>query len=224
MIEKYEKACQAHIRAEIKAHGSAHILKTDFSGYFYNIDRVVLWRLIRAKISCKKTLALIAVFLPSTGRGIPIGNLTSQLFANVFGTAVDRFLAQGLRVKRFVRYMDDIVIVHHSAAHLHAVRQLLQTYCAMDLKMLFSKSYIKNHAQGIDFLGYRIFKQYKLLRRDSVTRARRKLKKYTEEGNAGALKSFFAAFSGHAKHADAHNLMGTLIKYQRGIQCLQNIN
>lgn len=212
------RACQSHIRQEIIQHGSAKILKTDFSGYFYNIDRTVLWELIKRKISCKKTLWLISRFLPNEGKGIPIGNLTSQLFANIFGNEVDRFLAQSLKVKRFVRYMDDIVIIHHSRKHLEFVKEYLQYFCENRMKMSFSKSYIKDSTQGIDFLGYRIFEKYKLIRKDSVTRARRKIKRYTLNGDNESLKKFLASFYGHTKHSDSKNLWTNLYKYHEELE------
>lgn len=218
------RQCQAHIRQVTEGHGRAYVLKTDFSGYFYNIDRSLLWPMVGAKISCTKTLWLIGVFLPKTGKGIPIGNLTSQLFANVFGSAVDRYLAQTLRVKRFVRYMDDIVIIHHDMCELLRTKSALEEYCRDVLLLVFSKAYVKPCSGGVDFLGYRIFERYKLLRRDSVTRARRKIKRYTKSGDVVALVKFFSAFGAHARHADAHNLLGHLVEYQRRTACSLNTN
>jgi len=117
---------QAMIRRLHKSGRPVYALKTDFSKYFYSIDREVLWRRILAKISCRHTLWLIEQFTPRTGRGLPIGNLTSQLWANVYGTAVDRFIAQTLRISNFVRYMDDVVVLHNSRAVLETVHDFLE--------------------------------------------------------------------------------------------------
>lgn len=201
---------QAELRRMNKKHEQVYALKTDFSGYFYNISREVLWGLIEKKISCRHTLWLIEQFLPKRGYGLPIGHLTSQLFANVYGTQVDRYLAQHLKVKCFYRYMDDIVILHWSKAYLEMVREFLEWYCEYTLRLFFSKWSIQNAKCGINFLGYRTFEKYKLIRRDSVIRAKRKLAKYTRLGDTEKLERFKASFKGHVQWADSHNLITKL--------------
>jgi len=209
---------QATIRKLKKTGRPVFALKTDFSKYFYSIDRAVLWRQIEKKISCKHTLWLIEQFTPRHGDGLPIGNLTSQLWANVYGTLVDRFLAQSLKVKWFFRYMDDIVVLHHSRAYLEIVRDFLELYCNYQLRLFFSKSSIQPIERGVNFLGYRIWDNHKLLRKDSVRKAKRKIQRYKKAGDAVALKQFSASFTGHAKWADSHNLLNYLKK--EGL-CLQ---
>lgn len=204
---KGAKHAQAVMRKMQKSGRPVFALNTDFSKYFYSIDRAVLWRQIRKKISCEHTLWLIKQFTPETGDGIPIGNLTSQLWANVYGTLVDRFLAQHLKVRHFIRYMDDIVVLHHSHAYLDAVRDMLEWYCQYSLRLFFSKWSIQPIERGVNFLGYRIWPTHKLLRKDSVRRAKRKLKHYRESRDFAALAAFSASFLGHAKWADSHNLI-----------------
>lgn len=201
---------QATMRRMAKSNRPVFALKTDFSKYFYSIDRAVLWRQIEKKISCKHTLWLIEQFTPRTGDGLPIGNLTSQLWANVYGTLVDRFLAQHLKVKHFFRYMDDIVIMHHSRGYLEIVRDFLEWYCQYSLRLFFSKWSIQPIWRGVNFLGYRIWPTHKLLRKSSVRRAKRKLKLYRESNDSAALEAFSASFLGHAKWADSHNLINYL--------------
>ena len=212
-------ACQtqALIRRLARSGRPVYALKTDFSKYFYSIDRAVLWRRIEAKISCRHTLWLIEQFTPRTGRGLPIGNLTSQLWANVYGTAVDRFLAQRLRVGTFVRYMDDIVVLHNSRGVLEGVRDFLEWYCLNSLRLEFSHWSIQPVERGVNFLGYRIFPQHKLLRRDSVSRAKRRIWRLTRARDSEALRRFLAAWLGHAQWADSHNLIKSLANMKRRI-------
>lgn len=206
---------QAMMRRMAASGRPVYALKTDFSKYFYSIDRAVLWRRIEAKISCRHTLWLIEQFTPRTGRGLPIGNLTSQLWANVYGTAVDRFIAQTLRISTFVRYMDDIVVLHNSRAVLEGVRDFLEWYCLNSLRLEFSHWSIQPIERGVNFLGYRIFRGHKLMRRNSVINAKRQIRKLTRARDSGALKRFLAAWLGHARWADSHNLIRHLAQLKR---------
>lgn len=192
-----------------------YALKTDFSKYFHSIDRAVLWQQIRRKISCRATLSLLEIFTPHSGTGMPIGNLTSQLWANVYGTLVDRFLCQTLKMKHFVRYMDDIVILHNNRDVLRGVFDFLELYVSYRLKLRFSHWSIRPVSLGVNFLGYRIFNSYKLLRKQSVVRAKRKIKKHIKTRDHAALKRFAGSWLGHAQWADSHNLIRHLRQYAR---------
>lgn len=201
---------QAMMRRVGRDGGAVYALKTDFSKYFYSVDRATLWRRIVAKISCRHTLWLIERFTPRTGRGLPIGNLTSQLWANVYGTAVDRFLGQTMGVSNFTRYMDDIVVLGRSRGFLHELRSWLEMFCRHALGLTFSKWSVAPVGAGVNFLGYRIFPTHKLLRRDSVRRAKRKIRAHTIARDTQALRFFLAAWMGHAQWADSHNLLRSL--------------
>jgi len=190
---------------------AVYVLKTDFSRYFASIERGVLWRLIEAKISCRATLRLIEAMLPRTGIGLPIGSLTSQIFANVYtGATLDRHLQQTLGETYWYRYMDDLVVLGHSSAHLRAVKVSIETFAREQLGLRFSKWSVQPAARGVNFLGYRIWATHKLLRRDSVVRARRKIAAYRAAGDVDRLRQFLGAWLGHARWADSANLIRSL--------------
>jgi RNA-directed DNA polymerase len=203
---------QADMRRLIAARPGEPLrfLKTDFSRYFASIDRAVLWRCIEAKISCEGTLRLIEAMLPRTGIGLPIGNLVSQIFANVYGGVVDRHLQQDLGERHWFRYMDDLVVLGHESEHLRAVKVSIEDLSRERLGLRFSKWSIAPASRGVNFLGYRIWPTHKLLRRDSVKRARRKIAAYRANGDDERLSKFLAAWSGHARWADSRNLMASL--------------
>ena len=198
---------QAMIRRLASGGRPVYALKTDFSKYFYSIDRARLWQSIDAKVSCRQTQGLIERFTPRQGTGIPIGSLLSQLWANVYGTEVDRFLCQTLKVPGFFRYMDDIVVLHNSRAVLEGVKDFLEWFCQNELRLEFSHWSIQPVERGVNFLGYRIFPGHKLLRRDSVQRAKRKIARYAATGDRESLLKFLASWRGHAQWADSHNLL-----------------
>ena len=190
--------------------GFTHWLKMDFSKYFASIDRVVLHGEIRRKVSCTATLDLIGTFLPATGRGLPIGNLTSQLFANVYGHILDRHLTHTLNIKHWLRYMDDTVVFAHSREALALLQKCLKCFCDASLGLVFSKWSIGAITQGLDWLGYRIWPTHKLLRKQSVIAAKRKIFKYRARGDELSLGRFIASWKGHAQWADSFNLLNKL--------------
>lgn len=199
-----------HVQSGLRRTKATHFLKTDFSKFFYSIDRAVLHGLIRQKISCPRTLALIVAMLPATGVGIPIGSLTSQLFANVYGGVVDRFIHFTLGAREWTRYMDDIVVLSSSPYELRHWFEDIKTLSADKLGLGISKWQVSPISTGINFLGYRIWPRHKLLRKDSVTRAKRKIAQFVKYGEPDRLHKFIASWRGHAAHADTCHLFNHL--------------
>lgn len=203
-------ALQSDLR-RLEKRGAVSVLKTDFSRYFASIERATLWNLIEAKISCRATLKLIEAMVPRAGIGISIGSLTSQVFANLYtGATLDRHLQQTLGEDYWYRYMDDLVVLGHSSGHLRAVKASIESFAAGQLGLRFSKWSIAPATRGINFLGYRIWSTHKLLRRDSVVRARRKIAAYRAAGDGDRLRTFLGAWLGHAGWADSANLIRSL--------------
>jgi retron-type reverse transcriptase len=178
-------------------------LKIDFSAFFASVDREVLSKEIKKKISCNKTLDLIQKIHPFTGKGIPIGSLTSQLFANVYGTVFDKFLSHDLKISNYVRYMDDTIVFGNSKKELLDVFYKLRDFVKENLLLFISRWKAAPVSTGLTFLGYRIWRYCKRIKRSSVIRARRKLKKLT-----GLCKErFVASWCGHVKFADSDALL-----------------
>lgn len=209
-------ALQADMRRLTRNGEPLYALKTDFSRYFASVDLAVLWRMIEAKISCRATLRLVEAMLPREGLGLPIGSLVSQIFANVYAGAVDRHLQQQLGERHWFRYMDDIVVLGRSSAHLCKVRDEIERLSRERLGLRFSKWGVQPVSRGVNFVGYRIWPTHKLLRRDSVVRARRRIASLRARGDAVALGRFVAAWTGHARWADSRNLLDSLELRQTG--------
>ncbi len=204
-------ALQSDLRRLSRDGQQVYFLKTDFSRYFASIELATLWRLIEAKISCRATLRLIEAMVPRSGIGLPIGSLTSQIFANLYaGATLDRHLQQTLGETFWYRYMDDVVVLGASSEHLRRVKTSIEAFSRDRLGLRFSKWHIAPAVRGVNFLGYRIWASHKLLRRDSVTRARRKIAAYRARGEHDRLRDFVAAWLGHARFADSANLIRSL--------------
>lgn len=199
------RAVQSTMR-HMEPVGEVFYLKMDFSKYYASIDRGILFKEIEKKISDKRVIALLETFGDRHGVGIPIGNLLSQLCANIYGHIFDRHIKEELGEKHYFRYMDDTVILSYDKDHLKELQQYLEAFSRTHMRLKFSKWMIASVYKQVNFLGYRISPSYKLIRKDSVVRAKRKVVRYTANGEHEKLRAFLASWHGHVQTADSHNL------------------
>jgi len=194
-----------------------YCIKCDISQYFPSVQHKTLLAIIRRTIACEDTMRLIQEILSSwvdtndpDPRGLPIGNLTSQLWANVYLDQLDHFIKEALRVKFYVRYMDDFVIIHGSKAELWQLKREIEDYLDSKLSLkLNGKTSIFPISHGIDFLGYRIWSDHRLLRKRSIKRIKRALRHFQKlysQGKIGfdRINATVQSWLGHAKHADSY--------------------
>lgn len=199
-----------YVQSRLRHSKPKYFLKTDYSKFFPSVNRAILHDMIDRKLACEPTLEIIREIIPTTGKGIPIGSLTSQLFANVYGNPADRFIHFDLGKSEWARYMDDIVILGDDKEELLDCFEKLNAFSAEKLDLRIGKWNISPTTRGINFLGYRIWNTHKLIRKDSVIRAKRKIQKYIQKEDKEALNKFIASWSGHAQWADTNNLMNWL--------------
>ena len=155
---------------------------------------------------------IIGSYSTAPGRGVPIGNLTSQYFANHYLGVIDRFVKEGLGMRGYVRYMDDMVLLAEDKDMLWSWRDEIQQFLGEALCLhLNHKTDIFPEARGVDFVGYRIWRTHRLLRKRNVRDIRRTLKalgaRY-EVGEVGVeeIGAVVASWIGHASHADTYRL------------------
>lgn len=220
---------QAMLRKVKREHGTVVVFKGDIAKYFQSIDHAVLKMLLRKRIACKPTLALLDHIIDSAntlaahtpGVGLPIGNLTSQLCANIYLHELDEFVKHVLRVKHYVRYMDDFIIVHHDKAHLQRLRVLMESFLDVRLRLntnsktqVFPLGLI--HGRALDFLGYRIWTTHRRIRRSSIGRITRSLKKLRHQYFEGRIdlariSQIATSWVAHCKHAQTLGLRTKLL-------------
>jgi RNA-directed DNA polymerase len=210
-----------HIQSLMRKENPTHFIKTDFSKFFPSIDRKILHVLISAKIKCVKTYDLLSRFIEPVGIGLPIGSLTSQIFANVYGGMIDRFIHFELGYRHWARYMDDVVILGSDHAKMSADVKRIRNFSQQEMNMKLSKWQMSPISRGVNFLGYRIWPHHKLLRKDSVQRAKRKIKSMQSRSDTVALEKFLTAWYGHAKWAETQNLIKHM-EANYGISCNQH--
>lgn len=216
---------QKFIRRVETKHSKAYALKADISRYFSSIDHHILKSILSAKLQCNRTKSLLFYIIDNSpsealGVGIPLGNLTSQIFANVYLNELDQYVKRTLKVKEYVRYMDDFTIIHNDKHQLHEWRKEIERFLWKKLRLKTnSKTQVfpiaKQNGRSLDFLGYRIYGSHRLLRKSSVKRIKTKLKKYRKQFANGEIalsdiNQNIQSWLGHASHANSHGLKQAL--------------
>ena len=175
----------------------------------------------------KSKLALLpnhkTLFKIPKSKGLPIGNLSSQFFANVYMNDFDKFIKRNLKVKHYIRYVDDFVLFDTSKERLQILYGEIKNYLNHNLKLeLRSDSKLKKYSDGLDFLGYVIRENYILTRRRVINNYKYKKANYlqnyeNQKGNMSLeeIKKFLsvqASFVSHIKHSNSFNLMNKVGK------------
>ena len=165
---------------------SSYVLKADIKKYFETMNQEILLSLVKTKIKDEKVLFLIKTILKNystgPGKGMPLGNLSSQFFANVYLHELDLFVKHTLKVKYYLRYVDDFIILKNDPRTLEKYKLQIQAFLKEKLSLTLhpEKSKILYLKQGIPILGFRIFPHHKLLRRGNMQRRIKELKKQKE--------------------------------------------
>ncbi len=116
------------------------MLKADIRHYFDTVDHYVLLQILRRRIRNENVISLIRLILENhkaciKGNGMPVGNLTSQVFANVYPNELDNFVKHGLRAKYYIRYVDDFVVLHHDKSVLEIWKAEISSFLRHELRI-----------------------------------------------------------------------------------------
>ncbi len=195
-----------------------YCLKFDISSYYPSVNHDTLLELIKRKIKCKDTLWLLKDVIRSSegNTNIPIGNYLSQYFGNIYLNWFDHWIKEEKQMKYYIRYCDDGVILHSDKNVLNALLHEIDTYLKENLQLkLNPKTQIfPVDARGIDFLGYRNFGNYNLLRKSSATKFKRKIRfieQDHEKLEPQQIISSIMSYCGWIKFCDCHNLLNKYI-------------
>jgi retron-type reverse transcriptase len=199
----------------------AWTLKCDIRKFFDSIDHALLRKLILQKVEDQGIIWLLdlifASFSKEKGKGLPLGNVTSQLFANVYLNELDQFAKHVLKAKYYFRYCDDFVIVHENREFLEkcveGVAQFLEEKLRLQLHP--HKVEIRKVSQGIDFLGYVILPHAIVLRTKTKKRIKRKVKEGVVAYGKNRIKreiftSIISSYLGVFSHAKSRKATGYL--------------
>lgn len=190
------------------------VLKCDIRKFFDSIDHQILHQILREYIPDDDIMWLLDDIIESyhtdsrPGKGLPLGNLTSQLFANVYLNEFDQWVKHKLKIRFYIRYADDFVILSRNKKELQnlvfPIYQFLQERLALTLHP--KKVFIKTLASGVDFLGWVHFPDHRVLRRATKQRAFTGIKK-------NPMNEALQSYLGMAKHGNAKTFSEQLFNY-----------
>lgn len=173
-----------------------YTLKLDIRKFFYSIDRDILQDLIAKKIKDKRLLSIMMMFTEKEGdKGIPIGNLLSQIYALIYLNPLDQFVKRILKIKHYVRYVDDFILIGSTRDRCLYMKSVIIDFLWYNLKLTLSKSTIQKIKKGMNFVGYRTWKTKKFIRKYS-------LYKFTKSIKHSNLQSAVSIL-GHAKYTNS---------------------
>lgn len=210
-VQEGMKHCQ-------RTWGEYYIIKMDVAKYFQNINKDILYEILCRKIKDKNLIWLTKEILYSTEgkKGIPIGNYTSQVFANIYLNELDQYVKHQLKIKYYYRYMDDAICLvktkKEAKEGLDKIREFLKKNLELELN---NKTQIFKNKQGVNFCGYKI-NEYRLKLRD---RGKRNLKnkikylKYCIKNStmtSKEAKKYLVGHLGYIKLANIYNLSNKL--------------
>jgi retron-type reverse transcriptase len=222
-------------RAQAFARRRKYVLQCDVQQFFPSIDHQILRSFLARHIADEQVLGLIDMILESgTGvlssvyrmqwfpgddifavnrpRGLPIGNLTSQHWANVYLDRLDHFVKEELRCHCYLRYCDDFLLFHDHKAQLWEWRAAIIDFLStLRLHLHEERAVVFPARTGITWLGYRVFPYYCLLRKDNVKRFRRRLRQMRDDYLAGQIdldqvQASIQSWIAHASHANTLHL------------------
>ncbi len=252
----------AKIKKILGDNQELYYLHVDIRGFFTSIDKEILFSILAKRIKHPDLVYLMKLIIfhdPKSdylvkgsakllraipvhksllgapkGKGLPIGNYTSQFFANVYLNELDQYAKRTLKCRYYFRYMDDVVILNQSSARLRTVAKLINQFLREKLKIELhpKKIILQSAGKGLDFLGYIVRSQYTLSRKRVVGNLKKKLKYFNkalsqipadgafrEEEAEQTVKSAQAAVNsywGHFKHADCGRLKNKIYKTHFG--------
>lgn len=191
-----------------------YCLKLDVKKFYPSIDKTILKNKFRKKIKDRETLWLIDLIIDSADEGVPIGNYTSQWFANFYLTDLDHFIKEELKVKYYIRYMDDMVLFSNNKKELHKIKLAIDGFLSKEhLRLKENWQLFKTDSRPLDFLGYRFYRGYSTLRKSNFLRIKRRAKKISKKNELNFHDAAsMLSYAGWLKHCDSFNYQQKYIK------------
>lgn len=188
------------------------VLKCDIKKFFASIDHKILDRILEKYIQDRDIIWLLCRVIDSfssteEGRGLPLGNLTSQLFANIYMNVFDQFVKHRLKVKYYIRYADDFVAFSQDRGYLENILFDIKDFLEKRLRLSLhpDKVFIKSISSGVDYLGWVHFPNHKVLR--TVTKKRMFKKIEQKQGNVETVQSYL----GLLRHGNTNKIIGRIM-------------
>lgn len=220
-----------------------YYLKLDVSKYFYRVSHEVLINILKTRIRDERFMALLVKIINNDKQkfglpagyapedceyddwlydvGMPIGNITSQMFANIYLNELDQFCKHTLGVRYYIRYMDDVIILHNSKEDLNQWKAQIDEFMRDALRLnLNKKTAIRPISLGVEFVGYKIWSTHRKLKRSTARKILRKVKVLcymlsVKEITRAEFDRKAASYNGVLQHCDSHGLRDALNEIYR---------
>lgn len=198
------------------------ILKCDIKKFFYRINPTILFDIMKRYIKDKDLLFFTQILIYNgpinkNKVGIPIGNYTSQFFANIYLNELDQYVKRNLKIKYYTRYMDDFILLLPTKQECIQIKEKIENFLAENLKLeLNDKSRYYPVKMGVNFCGYRIFTTHRLLRVNSKKKIKRKVKSWNKKYHNHTLDlektmQSLNSWLGHSSHCNSYQLQQKIL-------------
>lgn len=210
---------QKYMRIMKRNCGTYYILKCDIRKYFYNIDRDILFSIVKKRMEDPELIDFTRLLIYEGSNekiGIPIGNYTSQYFANIYLNELDHYVKEVLRVRFYCRYMDDFILLVPTKQEAKELKEKIEKFVRERLHLeLNQKTNYYPNAMGVNFCGYRIFETHRLLRTSSKKRIKRQVKRWNKAYQSGTydlahIEASWNSWLGHSCHANTFMLQNKI--------------
>lgn len=201
---KCVKDLQKFMRIAKRNYSEYYIIQCDIKKFFESINKDILFNIVKNKISDVKLINFTKklIYENSNSNGIPIGNYTSQYFGNIYLNELDYYIKHMLKIKYYVRYLDDFVLLVKEKENAKKILLNIKEFLMNNLKLeLNRKTKILKNKCGINYCGYIIYETHILVRK----RCKKKFLKCIKNNNMNLQK--FNSFISHVKHANSYNLI-----------------
>lgn len=206
---KASQKCAEYVRK------NDYCLKCDIHKFYPSINQQTLSDMIHRIIKDNRFMDVIddVIFSFEGGYNCPIGNLCSQWFGNFYLTKLDNFVLHELKPRGYIRYCDDFLLFDNDKTHLNRCRDRMSDFLQRELELEYSKAELFNVKQGVDFVGYRHFKKFLLVRKSTGKRLKKRCQRIDKKFyslNLDTTEGQLASGNGLIKHACTHNFRRSL--------------
>ena len=219
-VHKAVKKLNKYMYEYNKINRDFYVLKCDVSKFFYSINKQRLYEILNRYVKDKAFMKLTKdlIYHDRNEVGIPIGNYTSQYFANIYLNELDHFVKEKLKIKYYVRYMDDFVLLLEDRNQCRVILEEIKKFLDKNLGLKLNKktNYFRN-SQGVNFCGYKIFKTHIMLKKENKKKIKNKIKNWNKlyhkkELDLRETTLKLNSWIGHAQNADTFFLVNKMIR------------
>ena len=202
-----QKRIKKWLSSDIK--NTKYVFKMDIKHFYESVDKEVLKAMLKRKIKDWQALKLIYTVIDGCEKGLPLGNYTSQWFANFMLTELDHYIKEQLHAKYYMRYMDDIVIFGGNKKELHKMHRAIEQFLRDKLHLRIKENWqvfrleYKGRGRPLDFMGWQFYREKTILRKSIYVRIMRKARRVGKHTTIKGAQGMIS-YMGYIQHTDTY--------------------